>query len=147
MPYENNISQHLVLHTQVLYNGTVVNICNVHGVPKPGDKKDNGERIRQSREIIDAYHDFDGLKIIGGDFNIDLDTKSTQVFTEHGYYDLIREYTVLTTRNRLCWDKYPNEKLYYSDYVFVNNMDAIADFQVPSIEISDHLPMILDIDV
>lgn len=135
----------LALHTQIEYKGKLINICNVHGISKPGEKLDNSDRIRQSTEIINAYKDLEGLKIIGGDFNLEHNTKSIKLFEENGYIDLIGSYKIPTTRNRLVWDKWPGSKQYFSDYIFVNKEVLVTNFVVPSNEIADHLPMILDI--
>ncbi|MFH1561130.1 MAG: endonuclease/exonuclease/phosphatase family protein [Patescibacteria group bacterium] len=137
----------LALHTQLKYKGKIINICNVHGVCKPGDKKDNQNRLLQTQEIIRAYQKLDGLKIIGGDFNLDADTKSVKLFENNGYINLIKKHQIPTTRNRLIWDKFPNNKQYFSDYVFVSPSLKVKTFSVPNIEISDHLPMILEFDL
>lgn len=137
----------LALHTQINYQGKIVNICNVHGMSQPGDKKDTQKRLMQSQEIIDKYKNLKGYKIIGGDFNLDADTKSVKLFEENGYANLIKKYQIPTTRNRLVWEKYPGNKLYFSDFVFVSPDIAVREFEVPNIEISDHLPMILEVNV
>jgi endonuclease/exonuclease/phosphatase family metal-dependent hydrolase len=86
-----------------------------------------------------------GLKIIGGDLNLMPDTESVRMFAANGYRDLIAEFKIPTTRNRLVWDKFPDSKQYYSDYVFVSPEVKVREFSVPNNEISDHLPLIVDI--
>jgi exonuclease III len=144
---KNASSMGLALHTQLKYKDKTINICNVHGVALPGDKLDNESRIGQSQGIIDEYKDLKGMKIIGGDFNLDAKTKSIGLFEKNGYVDLIKKYKIPTTRNRFVWDRYPINKQYFSDYVFVNPSVPVTEFIVPNIEISDHLPMILSIDL
>jgi endonuclease/exonuclease/phosphatase family metal-dependent hydrolase len=68
------------------------------------------------------------------------------MFTRHGYRDLISEFSIDTTRNHLAWDRHPT-KMYYSDYIFVNEMVQLERFEVPKNEVSDHLPMLLEIEV
>ena len=123
-----------------------LNILNVHGVAQPGDKLDNPKRIKQSREIIDFMAKIDGPKIIGGDFNLELMTESVAMFEKNGYRNLIKEFNIKTTRNRLIWERYPESKQYFADYVFVNPEVKIKNFEVPQNEISDHLPLILEIE-
>lgn len=137
----------LALYTQIQIKDKSVHICNVHGVCRPDDKQDDGRRLLQSRELIDRFSSLEGLKIIGGDFNLEYNTKSVRMFEENGYRNLIRDYKIPTTRNRYAWDRYPESKQYYSDYVFVNQSSKIKEFLVPDIEVSDHLPMILTIDL
>jgi len=133
----------LALHLQIKYKNKIINICNVHGISVPGDKMDTPERILQSQKIIDLYKNLSGSKIIGGDFNLEVNTKSINLFEKNGYVDLIKKYKIPTTRNRLIWDEYPDSKQYFSDYIFVDPNVRVNEFLVPNIEISDHLPMIL----
>ncbi len=121
-------------------------ICNFHGLSRPVDKLDNPDRLKQSRRLIDFFKDKTGLKIIGGDFNLSPNTKSLQMFKENGYRDLIKEFEIPSTRNRLVWEIHPDNKQYYSDYVFVSPGVKIKNFSVPNIEISDHLPLILELE-
>jgi exonuclease III len=124
-----------------------VHICNFHGLSKPGNKLDNSNRLKQSKYLIDFFRDKDGQKIIGGDFNLLPDTKSIQIFKENGYRDLIKDFNIKTTRNRLSWEMYPDNPQYHSDYVFLSPEVKIKKFSVPDVEISDHLPLILEIEV
>ena len=84
--------------------------------------------------------------MIGGDFNLAPETKSIAMLTENGYRDLIKDFKIRTTRNRLAWEMYPESKQYFSDYVFASPEVKVKEFTVPENEISDHLPLILDIE-
>jgi endonuclease/exonuclease/phosphatase family metal-dependent hydrolase len=143
---ENEEGVGLGLYVQIRVGDKNLYICNFHGMSRPVDKLDHPEKLRQSQRLIDFFGDREGLKIIGGDFNLLPETKSIQMFRENGYKDLIKEYKIATTRNRLAWEMYPNHKLYYSDYVFVSPDVKVKSFSVPNIEISDHLPLILEIE-
>ncbi len=135
----------LGIYLRVEFNNKYpVHICNFHGLSKPGDKLDNLNRLNQSQKLIDFFKEKKGLKIIGGDFNLLPETKSLRMFEENGYRDLIKEFKVLSTRNHFAWDMYPDNPQYYSDYVFVSPNVKVKEFSVPDIEISDHLPMILE---
>jgi endonuclease/exonuclease/phosphatase family metal-dependent hydrolase len=136
----------LALYTHIRYKDTDVHLCNIHGIPKPGDKLDNAGRLKQSSELIDFFNDKRGIKIIGGDFNLLPNTRSVRLFEENGYHNLIEDYSIDTTRNQLSWQNYPN-KQYYADYVFINQETNVTQFVVPKNEISDHLPLILHIEV
>ena len=136
----------VALHTQICADGKVVNICNVHGMPIPGDKLDNHARISQSTEIINYYRKLGGIKIIGGDFNLMPETTSVKMFEKNRYRDLIKDFRIPTTRNRLAWDRYPNHVIKFSDYVFVQPAASVRKFTVPDMEISDHLPLFLELD-
>ena len=123
-----------------------IHICNVHGMAFPGDKLDNAKRLEQSRALIDFFRSLPGRKLIGGDFNILPDTESIRMFERNGYVDMIKKHNIQTTRNHFAWEKYPDSKQYYSDYAFVSPDVNVKDFVVPRNEVSDHLPLILDIE-
>ncbi|MEK7180945.1 MAG: endonuclease/exonuclease/phosphatase family protein [Patescibacteria group bacterium] len=122
-------------------------ICNFHGQTHPleDNKMDSSTRLEQSEALIKSLQDKTGLKIIGGDFNILPEAESIRMFEERGYRDLIKEFGITTTRNRLSLDKYPNKE-YFSDYCFVSPNIKVKNFSVPDIEVSDHLPLILEIE-
>lgn len=126
--------------------GKKILIANVHGKANPGEKLDTKARINQSGKIIDFLKNKAGSKIIGGDFNLMPETKSVRMFEEAGYKNLIKDFGIKNTRNRLSWERFP-VKQYYSDFVFTSPEVKIKDFSVPNIEISDHLPLILDFDI
>lgn len=127
-------------------------LCGVHGLPRPGDKLDTPDRIQQSKEILDSVAGIGKPRIIGGDFNLMPDTMSVKIFEKNGYRNLIKEFGIKNTRNKLCWDQFPEEvikhgKQYFADYCFVSPGVSIKSFEVPNVEISDHEPLILDFEV
>jgi endonuclease/exonuclease/phosphatase (EEP) superfamily protein YafD len=136
----------LAIYTHIRYHDVDIHLCNIHGIPKPGDKLDNFGRLKQSSKLVSFFNDKCGIKIIGGDFNLLPNTRSVRLFEENGYRNLIEDYSIDTTRNCLSWQHYPN-KQYYADYVFVNQETNATQFAVPKNEISDHLPLILHIEV
>lgn len=121
-------------------------ICNWHGVSRPVHKLDNPTRLKQSAELIRSYEDVEGPVIIGGDFNVFPDTESIRTFSDNGYEDLIRRYNITNTRNRYAWERFPDTPQYYSDYVFARGGLLVRQFTVPDTLISDHLPMILEVE-
>lgn len=122
-------------------------VINVHGVSKPGHKLDTSLRLRQSQTILKLAEKFKGPKIIGGDFNLLPRTKSVKMIEKAGYLNLITQFGIKTTRNSLSWSKFPNKKQYFADYVFTSPEIKIANFEVPQVKVSDHLPLILDFEV
>lgn len=130
---------------------SVINLLNVHGKVLPGCKKDTPARIKQSNTIIEFMKGKEGLKVIGGDFNLNPDTKSVAMFEEAGYRNLIKDFGIKNTRNEISWKQFQNGpgfvKQYFADYVFVSKDVKVTKFEVPYNEISDHLPLILDFEV
>ena len=136
----------LGIYTQIDMRNNMIHLCNLHGTARPGTKLDTPQRINQSQELLDFFKEKKGLKIIGGDFNLGPETKSVQMFEENGYRNLIREFGIRTTRNRLAWEPYSDDKQYYSDYVFVSPEVKVKEFSVPENEISDHLALVLRLE-
>ena len=140
---DNEINIGVGIKTRV--DGLIVD--NIHGAPLPGNKKDNKYRLKQSKMILETLINVPGKKIIGGDFNLDLETESVKLFENAGYRNLIREYRIKTTRNNISWAQYPKEEhQLFADFVFVSPEVKVKNFEVIDNEVSDHLPMILEID-
>lgn len=74
------------------------------------------------------------------------------MFENAGYINLIKDFKIERTRNDITW-KYHSKgkrsfvKQYYADYVFTSPDTQINSFEVPNVEISDHFPLILNIDI
>lgn len=113
-------------------------ICNLHGIWLKEDKKDSPERLKQSKKIKSFLDGQDGKKILCGDFNLDISTKSIKIL-ENNLRNLIKEYAIKTTRNK----HFPGSEK-FADYTFVSDDVSVENFTVPDIDISDHLPMIIE---
>jgi exonuclease III len=142
---EDNLSETTpAVFLEVEDGNSKYNILNFHGQPKPGTKLDTKEREEASKRIIDFMKEKSGEKIIGGDFNLLPNTQSILAFENSGYKNLIKEFNIKTTRNNNAWKHYEDKQL-FADYVFVSKNLKIKKFEVIENEISDHLPIILEI--
>jgi len=82
--------------------------------------------------------------------------ESLKMFESKGFRNLIKDFKIPTTRNEYAW-KHAFEKRglnrpyfgkqLFADYVFVSPEVKVNKFEVSKIEISDHLPMILDFEI
>ena len=147
-----------VLQTmEIVINSRRVLIGSIHGKAQPGHKLDTKARIAQSKKTIEFFKNKNGPKIIGGDFNLMPDTKSIEMFEKAGYRNLISDFKIKSTRNHFSWEQAERqykengdpffERQDFADYVFVSPGVKVKSFEVPNIEISDHLPLILDFDI
>ncbi len=125
---------------------TETSVCNVHGIPHPGNKLDTAERIEQSTTILNHFAQ-DERVVIGGDFNLLPETESVKLFESHGYRNLIAEYAIQSTRNHISLDAYPDNPQYFADYVFTSPAVEVVDFSVPSDIVSDHQSLRVSIEV
>lgn len=127
--------------------GKQVTLTTVHGIPFPGNKLDDPNRLEQSRRILSFFEGETGEKILGGDFNMLPDIESMRMFEQAGMKDLIKEYGIINTRNVLAYGDYPEaERQYFADFTFVSSGVRVIDFQVPYCLVSDHLPMVLEVE-
>lgn len=147
----------LINRHKVTISAKEIGISNIHGVSQPGDKKDNSDRVRQTEGILNSGLDPNLPHIIGGDFNLLPDTKSIQLFERAGFRNLIKDFHIKTTRSRYAWKRALDnnirfgipiyEKQKFADYVFVSPHIIVKSFTVPNMNISDHLPLILEFDI
>lgn len=126
-------------------------IFNVQGMAYPGHKLDTELRLKQSKQILKFASQLAKPHIIMGDFNLLPNTKSVSMFEEVGYKNLIKYFKITTTRNDLA-DHTKNDKQYFgkqhfADYCFVSPEVKVLNFEVPNVEVSDHLPLILDFEI
>jgi endonuclease/exonuclease/phosphatase family metal-dependent hydrolase len=115
-------------------------LVNVHGLWQGSMKKDSEARLEQSKRIIDLANQTNGKKIICGDFNLEPHTESIKMIENLPAKNLIIEYGITSTRT----SRYTKE-LKFADYMFVSPDVDIFDFKVLSDEVSDHLPLYLEI--
>lgn len=130
--------------TTIKYKTKMLHILNFHGLAYPGKKQDTNDRLEQSQKIIEYFRNLDDPVIIGGDFNLDKETDSIGMFEKSGYKNLISDFHIKTTRNKVAWERHSNMQR-WADFVFVNSKVKVKSFEVPNIIVSDHLPLILNI--
>ncbi len=131
-------------YIRLAINGKKFSVCNVHGIWAPGNKLDTPERLRQSQIIAEFLSQEKGSKIVCGDFNLLPETKSIKILEQSGLVNLIKEFKIEKTRSRLSpyWGTPDFQK--FADFAFVSPGVQVLEFTVPDVEVSDHLPMILD---
>jgi endonuclease/exonuclease/phosphatase family metal-dependent hydrolase len=119
-------------------------VANYHGIARPGDKLDTAERLAQSHELRRVLAEHPGPVILIGDFNLLPDTESIHLL-EHGYRNLVIERAIPTTRSRLNPYYGTAEEQPHADYAFISPGLTVVDLQVPDVEVSDHLPLLLEV--
>src|SRR3989344_1461043 len=122
-------------------NGKDYMVINLHGITFPGTKLDTAARIKQSKKTLGVLNNFNGKKILVGDFNLMPSTKSIKMLEDSGLVNLIKKYKIRKTRSNL--NIYGKQR--FADYTLVSKDIKVHNFNVPqNILISDHLPMILN---
>lgn len=136
-----------------LGGSSALTIVNLHGNSEPASKRDTPMRLQQSKTVLDFLRERPGEKIVMGDFNLFPDTESIHLFEQAGFRNLITDYAIKTTRGshmRKLFPEYEHGKYgfqEFADYTFVGHGLQVKSFAVPDVAISDHLPMILDVNL
>lgn len=129
-----------VFRVEVLVGDQSLQVLNFHGIGV-WPKSDNPKRLEQSRKLKEVLRATPAPAILCGDFNIAPDTESIRIIGE-GMKNLCAEFNIATTRNAKFS---PDDHI--SDYIFTTPDIRIKKFEVPSIFVSDHLPLILDFEM
>lgn len=135
------------VYTILEKNGKKFLVLNVHGFWEPAAKIDNEERFRQSQIILDFIEKYDIPKVVAGDLNLRINTKSLAMLDDN-LRNLVKEYEVKTTRSLLYdskWRVEHDDK--YADYIFVSRDVQVLDFKVFQDQVSDHLPLYLEFEI
>jgi endonuclease/exonuclease/phosphatase family metal-dependent hydrolase len=134
------------IYSEIEDQGKKFLAINIHGYWEPKPKYDTPERKIQSQKIIDFVKEKNLPAIVGGDFNLRIDTNALKMFEDNGFRNLVKESKALTTRSRyyeIEWRK----KDKFADYILVNKGIYVTDFKVMKDEISDHLPLFLKFEI
>lgn len=115
-------------------------VGNIHGFWHKSGKGDTPERVEQSRKIVEIMERFVGSKVICGDFNLAPDTESVKMLESAGFRNLVTENGVRSTRSSIH-----TGPVKFADYIFTSADIKVEDFEVLQDEVSDHLPLVVEI--
>ena len=118
--------------------GKLNTVINFHGLWTGGGKEDSDKRLLQSNNLKRFLDNTEGKKILCGDFNLDISTKSL-VIVEKGMRNLIKENKVSSTRSH-----HYKKDTKFADYILVSNDVKVKRFEVVPDVVSDHLPLFLN---
>ncbi|MCX6716662.1 MAG: hypothetical protein NTV72_01940 [Candidatus Taylorbacteria bacterium] len=118
-------------------NGKIYSVLNFHGMWNVKGKVDTEKRLEQSEKIRKIFDELKGAKILCADMNILPSTKSLSILTE-GNIDLIQKFGINSTRSA------SKQRPEVVDYIITSPEIEVLNFEVPSVEISDHLPLVLE---
>ena len=132
-----------VLVTDHILKGKKLRILNYHGIWSR-DKLGSKRTLRANKLIFDLALQAEGEVIICGDFNLFPDTPPMKIF-EKNLISLVDKFNIKRTRPATNELSYLKRNVV--DFVWVSRGVKVNKFEVPDVEISDHLPLILDFDL
>lgn len=130
--------EHAVLSIQ----GNKYNIYNLHGIWGK-DGKDSERRLKMSKVLIEEVKDKERV-ILAGDFNLNPDTKTIRNIEE--YLCNVFKNKLITTFN-MKQKKKPELAKSVVDMVFVSPDINVIGYSCPKVDISDHLPLVCDLEL
>lgn len=122
--------------------GKKIRVINYHGIWSR-EKIGNRLTLAACQKIARLAKEVDFPVIITGDFNLFPDTKSMKVFKD--FRSLVDEQNIKTTRPNS--NELSHLERNVVDYILVSTGIRVNSFEVPDIDISDHLPLILDFEI
>src|SRR3990167_582320 len=132
-----------VLVTDHIVKGKKLRILNYHGIWSR-DKLGSKRTLRANKLIYNLALQAEEGVIICGDFNLLPHTPSMKLF-EKNFVSLIDKFGIKRTRPKS--NELNHLKRNVVDYIWVSRGVKIKKFEAPDVEISDHLPLILDFDL
>ncbi len=119
-------------------------VGNFHGIGL-WPKNDTPARLEQAKKVEKFFSARNGSKLLCGDFNLKPETESIAI-SGRGMKNLINDFGVKLTRSKISLEKFKDqpEKDTVSDYAFVSPDIQVNSFAVPDIEVSDHLPLVIN---
>lgn len=115
-------------------------VFNFHGLWCGEGKRDSEPRLEQSRKLVEYLKQFEGKKVICGDFNLLPDTASLGMIEGIPLRNLVKEYSITSTRT-----SYYKKELRLADYILVSDTVEVIDFRVLPDEVSDHSPLVSEL--
>lgn len=116
-------------------------VLNFHGLWNGKGKGDSEDRIVQSQRIISMVKEIPNEIVFCGDFNLLPETRSLKMLEEFGLSNLISRYGITSTRTSLYTK--PDT---FADYIFVTKGISVKECRVLPDEVSDHAPLLIEID-
>lgn len=124
--------------------GTVIQIGNVHGIYSR-DKQDSEGSLLQNKFIIEKLCERNKPTILLGDFNLAPDTESIALINKE-YMNLISKFSIGATQPEEA-GKHEGAKHNTLDYIFFSSEFSAKSCIVDLTDISDHYPLIAEIDI
>lgn len=129
------------VHATIDINGSKLNVITHHGYHITGTKEGNEETLRQMIMLRDYIKQLNGAVILTGDFNLSPKCESLEVLNKE-LNNLCILNNVQTTRN-----EFSTNIPQVCDYIFVNDLVKVNNFEVEKKLVSDHQALLLNFEI
>ncbi len=129
------------IHAELEINNSKINVITHHGYHIPNTKEGDQETLNQMNILKDYIKQLDGPVILTGDFNLSPKCESLEILNRE-LNNLCVLNNIRTTRNELA-----DSAEQVCDYIFVNNLVKVNQFEVEKMVVSDHQALLLDFEI
>ncbi len=130
---------------EILVEDQIVTVCNLHGIWGLNGI-DNEDRLKMSALIVEQVKDKSKV-ILAGDFNLKPNTQT--IMNIEAYLTNIFKDELDTTFNlsRKDLDRFPGYATAVVDMIFTSQDLVVTKHTCPNRDVSDHLPLLIEIDL
>lgn len=130
---------------EIRVNGQTLYVGNLHGIWGL-DGVDNEDRLRMSDLIVKEVKDKKNV-ILAGDFNLKPNTKTIQKIEEHLTNVFEGELETTFNLERKDLERFPGYATAVVDMIFTSQDLTVTKHTCPKVDVSDHLPLIIEVEV
>ena len=124
---------------------TTLKVCNLHGIWGL-DGTDNEDRLKMSDLIVDQIEG-KGKVILAGDFNLKPNTQTIANIEKHLNNVFKDELKTTFNLTRKDLERFPGYATAVVDMIFTSQELAVINHYCPKVDVSDHLPLIIEVEV
>jgi endonuclease/exonuclease/phosphatase family metal-dependent hydrolase len=146
-PKNNDWSRHPknMQHAKINAHGHILNVFNLHGIWGL-DGGDTPQRLEMSKRIIEQITNKQNT-VLTGDFNLKPNTKTITNIEAHLKNVFKDQLTTSFNLKRKNLEKFPGYATAVVDMLFVSVDLNILAAECPQVDISDHLPLVCEIEL
>lgn len=124
-------------------DGREIHAISVHGrrIAPPADDEENLRQARLMAEYIKSLKDVPF--VMGGDFNMPPDSQVIKIVSDVSN-NLMKDKPIGQTLNPRVHEL--GDRGYLVDYIFASGHFSLKSLEVPQVDISDHLPVIAELE-
>lgn len=126
-------------------NGTTLMVCNLHGIWGL-DGTDSEDRLKMSDLIVSEVEGKEKV-ILAGDFNLKPNTQTIENIEKHLTNVFKDELKTTFNLTRKDLKRFPGYASAVVDMIFTSNDLIVTEHTCPNVDISDHLPLIIEFEV